>query len=59
MGAASALYYCEEYNCANIIGLLLDSPYSDMDELITYLSNNKLKFIPNFILSPLIEKVSN
>jgi hypothetical protein len=33
MGAVAALYYMENHYDPGILGLILDSPYSDLEEL--------------------------
>lgn len=58
MGAASALLYYQHYRPENVLGMLLDSPYCHMDRLLNDISNNHIKWLPNFILSVLLEKTN-
>lgn len=58
MGAASALLFYQEYQPTNILGILADSPYCDMDRLLIDISNDHIKWVPNFILSSIFEKTN-
>lgn len=50
MGAASALLYYEQYKPKNLLGILVDGPYCNMNKVLEDIGNNEGKWVPNFII---------
>ena len=50
MGAVTALYYMNRNFDPSIFGLILDSPYSDLEQLAKHTSKLMIK-LPDFLLS--------
>ena len=57
MGASSAVLYCSYFKCKYTIGLILDSPYSNMEAMFKYVAHKKFCLIPDFVFEKLSEKI--
>ena len=50
MGAVTALYYMHNRKDLDVVGLILDSPFGDLEQLAVELYDKKSS-IPNFMVS--------
>ena len=55
MGAATALLYAAKYG--GIRGIVSDNSYSDLETLISELSDDYLPFLPSFLFDGIINSI--
>ena len=55
MGAVTAILYTAKYS--KVHGLVLDSPFADLEKVIYTLVNKNLPIIPSFIVESCLEEI--
>lgn len=61
MGAVTAILYTAKFHHHNdkVLGLVLDSPFSDLQKVIEYIANKKLPMVPQFMLNNTVKNLQN
>ena len=57
MGAVTALLYASKFK--NIYGLVLDSPFGDLQKVVLNLADKNLPILPNFVTEGIMNNVAN